>query len=90
MMGDFTLLYGNDDKMEQSTNDAVIAYDFDCLGYWDPVTNIPELVDGTGTNLKYYIVSQDGSIDLGSGTIEFFKNDRIKYDDSLMEWARTT
>lgn len=88
MMTDFTLLYGNDAKMERASNDAVIAFDFDCKGYWDPVTNIPELSDGTGVDSSYYIVSQDGSIDLGSGVIEFLKNQRVKYDETLSVWTK--
>ena len=55
-------------------------------GQWDAGTNTPTLADGTGSKGDFYIVSVDGTQNLGSGNIQFFVNDRIIYDGSV--WAR--
>ena len=89
MMSDFKFLYGNDNKIEAGINYAKTVFDILCLGYWDADLNEPELIDGIGTNDTYYIVSVSGSVDLGSGLIEFEKYDYIKYDSSLSIWYKT-
>lgn len=55
-------------------------------GTWNASTNIPTLVDGTGTTGDTYIVTVAGTQDLGSGAIQFFAGDRVIYNGSA--WQR--
>lgn len=58
-------------------------------GTWDASTNTPTLVDGTGTNGDFYIVSADGTVTFSAGrTFTFYVNDRVIYDGSVDEWVR--
>ena len=55
-------------------------------GMWNANTNTPTLHDGTGVKGDFYIVSVAGTQDLGSGSIQFFANDRVIYDGAV--WNR--
>lgn len=55
-------------------------------GQWNAETNTPSLVDGTGTNGDFYLVSVAGTQNFGSGNVQFFENDRVIYDGSV--WSR--
>lgn len=55
-------------------------------GMWNANTNTPVLHDGVGDKGDFYIVSVAGSQDLGSGSIQFFVNDRVVYDGAV--WSR--
>jgi len=47
-------------------------------GLWDPSTNLPVLADGDPySDGSYFRCSTDGSIDLGSGTIDFDRDDEV-------------
>lgn len=52
-------------------------------GTWNSFTNSPTLADGVGQIGDYYIVSSDGSQDLGSGSIAWAINDVISYDGAV-------
>lgn len=56
-------------------------------GSWNANTNTPQLADGMAgaTNGDFYIVSVGGTQDLGSGSIQFFANDRVIYNGSVWE-----
>ena len=56
------------------------------LGMWNADTNTPNIHDGTGTKGDFYVVSIAGTQDLGSGSIQFFADDRVLYDGSV--WNR--
>lgn len=50
----------------------------DYQGVWDPVANNPTLNNGDiNISGHYYVVSQDGSVDLGAGTVDFFTGDMV-------------
>ncbi len=55
-------------------------------GQWNAEDNTPSLADGTGTKGDFYVVSVAGTQDLGSGSIQFFVNDRVIYNGSA--WSR--
>jgi hypothetical protein len=57
-------------------------------GVWNPTTNTPTLVDGTGTNGWFYYVSEDGIIDLGSGYIDFKEGNIVIYDTISSQWKK--
>ena len=57
-------------------------------GEWDASTNTPELVDGTGTNGDFYVVTVAGTQTFGGKSIEFQVNDRILYNGSTSTWIR--
>lgn len=61
-------------------------------GTWDASTNTPALVDGTGTNGDFYVVSVEGTVNLGTvaepRNVTFYVNDRAIYDGTLHEWER--
>lgn len=57
-------------------------------GSWDAATNTPTLTDGSGANGDMYKVSVAGSIDLGSGSINFVVGDHIVYFSGLNQWQR--
>jgi hypothetical protein len=51
------------------------------IGEWNPATNMPQLDDADGVLAEtYYLVSQGGTVNLGSGFITFVKGDLIVYD----------
>lgn len=62
------------------------------LGQWDASTNTPHLVDGTGTNGDFYIVSAGGTVNLGTAQdphiVTFSINDRIVYEGDIAQWVR--
>lgn len=51
-------------------------------GDWDASTNTPALADGTGGLGDMYLVSVGGTVDLGSGDIEFLDGDRVIYNQA--------
>ena len=55
-------------------------------GTWDASTNTPTLTNGTGTDGDFYICEVAGTVDFGSGNIEFRVNDRVIYNGS--EWQK--
>ena len=57
-------------------------------GTWNPTTNTPTLSNTTGTNGWFYYVSEDGSVDLGAGTIDFQEGNIVIFDDVSNEWKR--
>jgi hypothetical protein len=57
-------------------------------GTWNPTTNTPTLVDGTGTNGWFYYVDADGSRDLGSGIIDFQEGNIVIYDNVSNQWKK--
>ena len=90
MMDDFQFLYGNDKKMQYTSNMARIVFDSTCKGYWSALTDEPHIEDGTGEDVTYYIVNEAGVVDLGSGDIEFEIDDIVKYDESTFKWYKTS
>jgi hypothetical protein len=57
-------------------------------GTWNPTTNTPTLSNATGTNGWFYYVSEDGSVNLGAGVIDFQEGNIIIFDDVSNEWKR--
>ena len=61
-------------------------------GQWDASTNTPHLVDGTGTNGDFYVVSIAGTVNFGTVAepreVTFSVNDRVLYDSSIDEWIK--
>ena len=56
-------------------------------GTWDASTNTPTLADGTGVNGDRYRVSVGGTVDLGSGNINFVAGDDVIYNGTV--WQRS-
>ncbi|QZT39163.1 hypothetical protein K5X82_03495 [Halosquirtibacter xylanolyticus] len=57
---------------------APITGTLDYQGVWDPSTNTPTLSDGdTGISGKYYVASQNGTVNLGSGNVDFNSGDVV-------------
>ena len=58
------------------------------IGSWNANTNTPQLADGmSGADRgDFYVVSVAGTQNLGSGSIQFFVNDRVIYSGSV--WQR--
>lgn len=56
------------------------------LGEWYASTNTPHLADGTGNMGDFYIVMDDGTVDFGHGSQDFYTNDRVIYLNGL--WKR--
>lgn len=54
-------------------------------GAWAASTNTPTLADGTGTNGYYYLASDAGSVDFGSGSIAFTAGDMVIYNGSIWQ-----
>lgn len=54
-------------------------------GSWNPVTNTPAIADGTGDAGDVWLVSVDGSIDLGHGVIDFAEGDWVIYNGTIWE-----
>lgn len=57
-------------------------------GTWNASSNVPELTDGSGTNGYFYIVSNAGTQNLGSGNITFSIGDWVIYSESLTQWEK--
>ena len=55
------------------------------LGTWDASTNTPTLADGTGVSGDRYKVSAAGTVNFGSGDVEFKVGDYAIYDGAV--WA---
>lgn len=55
-------------------------------GLWDASTNTPSITNGVGEDADFYFSSTDGTVDLGSGPIEFLEGDAVIYHDGV--WAR--
>jgi hypothetical protein len=58
-------------------------------GHWNPVLNEPRLINAEGTNGHYYIASEDGDINLGSGVISFLKGDNVIYSSDNEAWEKS-
>ena len=54
-------------------------------GVWDAASNTPTLADATGTKGFYYVVTVPGTIDLGSGLIEFAISDWAIYNGTVWQ-----
>src|SRR5690625_17505 len=55
-------------------------------GLWDAANNTPAIADGVGEDADFYFASSDGTVDLGSGSIEFSEGDIVIYFDGV--WSR--
>lgn len=54
-------------------------------GTWNPQTNIPTLVNGTGDTGDIYRASVTGTANFGSGNIKFFAGDLAMYNGTIWE-----
>ncbi len=54
-------------------------------GTWNAATNTPDLSDGTGTKGFYYVVATAGSVNFGSGTINFQVSDWVIYNGAIWQ-----
>ena len=54
-------------------------------GAYNATTNTPTLIDGTGTNGDYYLVSVAGTQDFGAGNITFVVGDSVVYNGTIWE-----
>jgi len=59
-------------------------------GVWDAADNDPPLTDGIGNTGDVYRVAVGGTVDLGSGPIEFSAGDYVIYNGSTWEKSDTT
>lgn len=57
-------------------------------GLWSASTNTPHLEDGVGTNGDFYLCTEGGEVDFGSGLITFELNDRVIYEGNTDKWYR--
>ena len=57
---------------------------------WNASTNSPTLADGTGVKGQYYVVSVDGSRDLGSGAIDFKVGDWAIHNGTIYQKVDNT
>ncbi len=64
---------------------AQVVNPFVYRGNWNATTNTPTLADGTGTSGWTYRVSVGGTIDLGSGPIEYEINDKVVHNGTTWE-----
>lgn len=55
-------------------------------GTWNAATNTPALADGVGEEGDFYLVSEGGVRNLGSGAITWHVNDFVIYDEGV--WSR--
>lgn len=66
---------------------GVASTDTENLEQWNAATNQPPLSDATGVFTgETYLVSQEGTQDLGSGEIAFFEGDLAVFDGTV--WTR--
>lgn len=54
-------------------------------GTWNASTNTPTLQDGTGTTGDIYIVSVDGTQDLGGGSVNYTEGQWLLYDGAIWQ-----
>lgn len=54
-------------------------------GSWNAATNTPPLIDGTGTNGDFYVVSVGATRDLGSGDIDFIAGNGVLYNGTIYQ-----
>ena len=59
-------------------------------GTWDASSNSPSLTDITGSQGKYYVVSNAGSQNFGSGIISFAVGDWVVHNGTKWEKINTT
>ncbi|QBP33264.1 minor tail protein [Gordonia phage BrutonGaster] len=59
-------------------------------GTYNPATNTPNLVDGTGNTGDVYKIATDGTRNFGSGNIAFNAGDYVIYNGSKWEKSDTT
>ncbi|MFA6251931.1 MAG: hypothetical protein WCX74_00775 [Candidatus Paceibacterota bacterium] len=59
-------------------------------GAWDASANSPSLTDGNGSQGKYYVVSNAGSQNLGSGIINFTVGDWVVHNGTRWEKINTS
>lgn len=57
-------------------------------GAWNATTNIPVIINGTGSNGDYYRVSVAGTQDFGAGDITFLIGDIVVYNGTTSIWQR--
>ena len=57
----------------------------DYKGAWNASTNTPTLADGIGVNGDNYLVSVDGTQNLGSGSIAFIAGDTVIYNGTIWQ-----
>lgn len=72
-------------------------FTFRRLGTWNAATNTPELLNGTGVNGDFYVVTVPGTRDFGVGPSNFRVQDwviyaggvwqRLTVADQLLDWA---
>jgi hypothetical protein len=56
-------------------------------GFWDASTNTPTLVNGTGVQGYYYVVSVGGTVNFGAGNIAFTTGDWVYYN-TANQWVK--
>jgi hypothetical protein len=56
-------------------------------GTWNASTNTPTLIDGTGQVGDFYIISVDGTQDLGGGSVDYIAGEWLVYDGTT--WEKT-
>lgn len=54
-------------------------------GAWNAFTNTPTLIDGTGTNGDFYVVSVGDTRNLGSGSIVFVAGNGVLYNGTVWQ-----
>lgn len=59
-------------------------------GTWAASTNTPSLADGVGTKGNYYVASNSGSVNFGSGAIDFNTGDWAIYNGSIWQKVDNT
>ncbi|MFD2874031.1 hypothetical protein ACFS5N_16230 [Mucilaginibacter ximonensis] len=59
-------------------------------GQWNPATNTPTLVNGTGTSGDVWEASADGDHNFGSGTLHFLQGDFVIYNGSAWQLSAGT
>lgn len=77
----------NKHRIQASTVDADEFNDaVELKGDWAASTNTPTLADGTGGTGDFYIATDGGTVDFGSGNITFALGDKVYYTGSV--WAK--
>lgn len=54
-------------------------------GLWDASTNTPQIQNGSGTDGDFYMVSVEGTQDLGNGSIDYTPFSYVIYADGIWE-----
>lgn len=57
-------------------------------GLWAASSNTPTLADGVGHNGDVYFVSDNGTVDFGSGNVIFNQGDRVVYNGATAVWEK--